>query len=359
MTDQDRLLDDPSNADWNALARFIAGECTPQEGREVERALEAAPDRGALVQALSAAVRAPDPAPPSAVEIEAALANVRNRAVEGRSGPPTRRADVISLADYRSRWRNSRFAAAAAVLVVAGAGLVWRAASTPSAVRSPVSAQARFATATGAMDSVRLPDGSHVLLGPGSELALAPGFAAGTRELTLKGEARFDVVHDASHPFIVHAGSASFRDVGTVFAVHSDQADGARVVVTEGAVAVVDRSGSTAVTLLAGDRAVVAAGGGVRVERGSATSEDLAWTSGRLVFRDAPVAQVAADLRRWFGIDLRVDSAFATRHLSTPFERGMAASDVGKIVALALGGALHEEGGALHIVPLGSGRLPK
>ncbi len=359
MTDQDHLPDDPSSAHWNAIARFIAGECTPEEGRELERALEAAPDRRALVQALGGAVRAPDPAPPSAAEIETALANVRARAVEQRAGPPTRRADVISMADYRSRWRHSRYAAAAGVLVVAGAGLIWRASTSSTAVRAPAATPVLFTTATGTLDSLRLPDGSRVLLGPGSELALAAGFGASKRELTLKGEARFEVVHDDAHAFIVHTGSASFRDVGTVFAVHSDHADGARVVVSEGAVAVVDRTGSIAVTLHAGDRAVVASGGGVRVERGASTSEDVAWTTGRLVFRDAPVGQVAADLRRWFGIDLRVDSTFATRHLSTPFERGMSQSDIGRIVALALGGVLREEGGALHIVPQAAGRLPK
>jgi len=354
MTDQDRPRENPSSADWDTLARYIAGECTPDESREMARVLEADPARASLLYALDEAVRAPDPTPPAAAEIEAALASVRARAADTPSRTGSQRASVISLDSYRSRWRDARFAAAAAVLVVAGAGLIWRASLSPQSARMPAGTKTHFATAIGVLDSLQLPDGSRVLLGPGSELALAADFGTVTRELTLKGEARFSVVHDASHPFIVHTAAASFRDVGTVFAVHSDEAEGARIVVSEGAVAVQSHPDSTAVMLVAGDRAAVAPRGALRVERAAATSDDLAWMSGRLVFRDAPVAQMTADLRRWFGIELRVDSALAARHLTATFDRGSAASDVGRIVAATLGGGLREEGGVLHIVALPS-----
>jgi transmembrane sensor len=359
MTDQDRSQNNPPNPDWDTLARFIAGECTPDESRELERTLEADPAHASLLHALDAAVRAPDPAPPTAAEIESALLSVRARATDARQATVPRRSAMVSLDAYRSRWRDARLAAAAAVLVVAGAGLIWRTAVSPSSARLPAGTKTEFATAVGVLDSLQLPDGTRVLLGPGSELALAPDFGAVTRELTLKGEARFEVAHDASHQFIVHAGTVSFRDVGTVFAVHSDEAEGARIVVNEGAVAVQSHPGSDAVTLKAGDRALVAPDGAVRVERGAASTDDLAWTGGRLVFRDAPVAQVSADLRRWYGIELRVDSALATRHLRADFDRSWAASDVGRVVAAALGGALREENGVLHIVPQAAAKPAK
>src|SRR5450830_1099863 len=127
MTDQDRPRENPSSADWDTLARYIAGECTPDESREMARVLEADPARASLLYALDEAVRAPDPTPPAAAEIEAALASVRARAADTPSRTGSQRASVISLDSYRSRWRDMRFAAAAAVLVVAGAGLIWRA----------------------------------------------------------------------------------------------------------------------------------------------------------------------------------------------------------------------------------------
>ena len=349
MTDQDFLRDSSANDDWDALARYVAGEGTPEERDAFRRMLEANPARAALVGALDDALRMPEPLAPTPAEVEAALASVLAQRGDTRTGPATRRAPVVSISAYRSRWQDARLRAAAAVLVVAGAGLLWRTMSSTPSGNPSSAAPVHFATAVGKIDSLTLSDGSRVLLGPGSELTLAQGFGTSTRELDLKGEARFDVVHDSTRPFIVRTAAATFRDVGTVFAVHSDEAEGARVVVTTGAVAVEGKLGVTPVVLRAGDRATVARSGTVLVERASATSDDLAWTSGKLIFRDASVEQVTADLRRWYGIELRVDSALASRTVTVTFERA-SGTDVGRIVAAMLGGGLREEGGMLHIV---------
>ena len=348
MTDQPLPQDNSPNDDWDAIARFVAGESTPAESAAMRQMLAADPARAALVEALGEALRNPQPVAPTAREVESALASVLARGGDNRVATEARRVPVVSLDAYRSRWRDARYKAAAAVLVVAGAGLLLRAVtgSKPSGAATPT----HFMTAVGALDSLRLSDGTRVLLGPGSELTLAQGFGGASREVTLKGEARFDVTHDAARTFVVHTSAASFRDVGTLFSVHSDEADGARVVVTNGAVSVEGKAAGAPVVLKAGDRAVVAREGTVAVERAAASSEDLAWTNGRLVFRDASVDQVTADLRRWYGIELRVDSALAARKLTATFERG-SASDVGRVVAAALGGGLKEDGGILRIIP--------
>ena len=313
------------------------------------RMLQEQPARAALVDLLASIGRGPEPVTPSSAEIEAALASVRDRAshdARAVSASP-RRASIVSLDTYRSQWRGARLVAAAGVLVVVGASLVWRLAIT----RAPsASAPRSYATAAGAMDSLMLPDGSRVLLGPGSKLALAPGFGSGAREMTLTGEARFTVVHDVARPFVIHTPAATVRDIGTVFSVHSDAAEGARVVVTEGAVDVQEISGASHQTLGAGDVAVVASSGGIRVQRAAAGADDLAWTQGRLVFRDASVAQVTADLRRWYGVDVKVDSALALRPVTANFDRGLSAGDVTRIVAATIGGAVRDESGVLHIV---------
>jgi transmembrane sensor len=348
MTDQDHVRE---NADWDAIARYVAGEGTPEERESMRRTLEDNPARAALLGALEDVLRIPEPVAPTPAEVDAALALVLGRREDSRPIADTRRSPAVSLDAYRSRWRNARLRAAAGVLVVAGAGLLWRASTStsPNSSTPATTAPARFATAIGKLDSLRLPDGSRVLLGPGSELTLAQGFGGSARELTLKGEARFDVVHDSTRPFIVHTSAASFRDVGTVFAVHSDEADGARVVVSSGVVAVEGKTGVAPLLLHAGDRATVAPAGTVRVERSAATSDDLAWTSGKLIFRDASVDQVTADLRRWFGIELKVDSSLASRTVTATFERAES-TDVGRVIAAMLGGGLREEGDTLHIV---------
>ena len=227
MTDQNRPL--PSDPDWDALARFIAGESSATERAELERAMAADPARGPLIGALHRATISPDPAAPASADVERALQSVLARRGEKGTGSSAWRSPIISLNRYRAHLRTARLSAAAGVLVVAGAALIWRASVSPNVVRSPNAIRTRFATAVGGLDSMRLADGSRVLLGPGSEITLGDDFGGSSRELSLKGEARFDVVHDSVHPFVVHTALASFRDVGTVFAIHSDAADGARV----------------------------------------------------------------------------------------------------------------------------------
>jgi transmembrane sensor len=357
MTEQPRTPSDFSEPDWEVIARHLAGEGTVVERARVQQAIDEQPARAALINLLAEVGRAPQPMAPTADEIETALAHVHSRAAQdNRTASAPRRASVTVLDVYRTRWRHARFAAAAAVLVVAGASLVWRAAvkRTP-ALDTPTI----YATAAGAMDSLTLPDGSHVLLGPGSRLILGKGFRANQREMTLTGEARFTVVHNAAHPFVIHTVAATIRDVGTVFSVHSDGAAGARVVVTEGSVDVEALSVGAHQTLAAGDVAVVATGGGIRVQRNAVGAGDLAWTQGRLVFRDASVAQVTADLHRWYGVDVKVDSALARRPVTASFDRGLSGADVVKIVAATIGGALSDEAGVLHIVSVPAGSLTK
>jgi transmembrane sensor len=86
------------------------------------------------------------------------------------------------------------------------------------------------------------------------------------------------------------------------------------------------------------------------VDRGGAAEPDTAWTRGRLVFREAPLATVRAELRRWYGIDLQVDSSFASRHLSMTFD-GESADRVLEVIALSLGAQVTRQGTTAVISP--------
>ncbi|MEY2917352.1 MAG: hypothetical protein RIS73_1066 [Bacteroidota bacterium] len=64
---------------------------------------------------------------------------------------------------------------------------------------------------------IHLQDGSTVLLNEGSRLEYPDTFKNNTREVTLIGEGYFDIQHDASRPFIVHAGKVNTTVLGTAF----------------------------------------------------------------------------------------------------------------------------------------------
>jgi transmembrane sensor len=239
-------------------------------------------------------------------------------------------------------WRSPALRAAAVVLLlIGGALLLGRLNRAPSL--SP--AVAAYSTGVGERDSVRLPDGTRVLLGPASRLTVAGGYGEKTREVTLHGEAMFDVKHDDARPFTVIAGGARVRDIGTVFTVQSTPGAGVQVVVTQGAVAL--RAARSAqddeMVLRQGERGVLAEGGSAP-RRAAATDDDLAWTRGELVFRDATLAQVAAELRRWYGITLRSDDPQVTeRRLTASFE-GEPRDQVLRVISLALGAEMTMRG---------------
>lgn len=344
---------------WEAIARWVAGEASPAEAAALERWLAEDPARAELLSTMRAPIERLRATPPKDLDVEAALRRVharmeeapRLRVVSGGAAAPARRARWLGATPGAMALR----AAAAAAVLLAG-GLLVRQVLRPSGAGAPVAAAAStWRTAIGQRDSVVLPDGTHVLLGPGSVLALGGNFAR-ERDVTLTGEALFSVTHDAARPFRVHAGGALIEDVGTRFDVRADERDRTRVVVVEGAVAVAAAdSPARRLVLRAGSAATLAPGGRVTPEQSPDPARELAWTQGELVFRGAPVSEVAASLRRWYGIELRVaDPALQRRHLTTSF--GSESRDrVLQDIALALGARLEMHGDTAVLISPESG----
>lgn len=181
-----------------------------------------------------------------------------------------------------------------------------------------------FTTVVGAdrgeRKQVTLPDGS-VLEINGNTLAEVK-FYAGRREIELQGgEILFSVSPEAERPFIVRAGSGDVRVTGTVFDVRRD----------EDVVTVLVRSGTVEVT---GGHwwnlglAVLRGGHGIRVPGSGAigvpapTDVDtaLAWQTGRVVFKNAPLAEVVSEMNRYLATPLRLaDSKTGRLRVSASF----------------------------------------
>lgn len=342
--------------DWEAVARYFAGESTAAELEVVRRWLDAHPVEAAALNALGDATSQLPNATPPDLDVEAALARVIERrdaadVMPIDRGRTTRRPPSRTFAPAR-RWQPFALAAAAAVLLV-GAGLYWHSARTGGYTTPSGLAAQTFATTVGQRDSVRLADGTRVVLAPQSQLMVAAGYGNTVREVELTGEAYFDVQHDAARPFVVHAGDAAIRDLGTTFTVRATgEPQGIRVAVTSGSVSLAPAQAApgSAVVLRPGDAGTLAADGRMLVERGGTVEPDTAWTRGRLVFREAPVGIVRSELRRWYGIDLQIDSSFAARHLSMTFD-GESADRVLEVIALSLGAEVARQGTTAVIKP--------
>ena len=341
------------SADWDAIARYFAGESAPDEAAAVRRWLEAHPADATALGSLNDATAQLANATPPGLDVEAALRRVIERR-DARDVIPigsrsARRTPAHGTVPAR-RWRPIALRAAAAAVLAVGVGLWWHS-QQPAGYTSKPGAQ-MFATIVGQREPVRLPDGTSVLLAPESRLTVAEGYGNKVREVELTGEAYFDVRHDEARPFVVHAGGADIRDLGTTFTVQAIGNQGVRVAVTSGSVSLAPAQASpnNAVVLRPGDAGTLAVDGRMLVERGGTTEPDTAWTSGRLVFREAPVSLVRSELRRWYGIDLVVDSMFAARHLSMTFD-GESADRVLEVIALSLGAEVQRQGNTAVIKP--------
>lgn len=159
--------------------------------------------------------------------------------------------------------------------------------------------QSDSVTQPGDMRELRLADGSTVQMGP--DTAIAVDYGQGERIVRLlKGEAWFDVRHDASAPFSVIAGDVRTTVLGTSFDVR--RAGGATVVsLKRGRVRVVDRGGVTANMrdLTPGQWVRFDADHGV--ESGTDNPDLLgAWQTGTLVVHNRPIAEVIEDVRPWY-----------------------------------------------------------
>ena len=156
----------------------------------------------------------------------------------------------------------------------------------------------RHTTEVGEQVTVRLDDGSKVQLNTNS--ALRVRFDKSERKLVLeRGQAFFDVAHDPTRPFIVDAGEARVRAVGTRFDVRRGDGE-VEVTLAQGKVEVTPgQAGARTWTLSQGQHIRIDP---KRLEDGPSQADldvATAWTSGRMYFHDAPLAQAVAEVNRY------------------------------------------------------------
>jgi transmembrane sensor len=336
MSKRDEGSANISPDDWERIARYLTGEAGSAEAEATERWVEADSHRVEIVQLLESVLANVARDDSSDIDLHSALTNVKSRFDDSKAIPFS----VARAGADRSFVALLRIAAAAIIIV--GGMMLWQSIRSS---RSDAAGQT-FATTVGERRQLVLNDGTKVLLGPTSRLVVFSGDQDGNRLVRLDGVAYFSVVHDVAHPFTVKAGSFRIQDVGTAFAVESDDSAGTRVIVDSGSVVLgaADQDPTSSAVLNARDRATVDMRGIVVVERSAVSDDDLAWVQGRLVFRDAPLILVGAELYRWYGVRLRVaDSSLANLHLTASFS-GEPVDRVLNVIALSLGARIERQG---------------
>jgi transmembrane sensor len=167
---------------------------------------------------------------------------------------------------------------------------------------------------------VSLPDGSRIFLNRNSELSYRSNFGSHSRDVRLTGEAFFEISPDVSKPFIIDAGKASVKVVGTSFNVITENVESAvEVYVKTGKVMLTDNSGSK--SMLLDPEYVGTINSKVSDKIINKNPNYMSWNTGLLVYNGQKLDIVFKDLKRVYNMEIIVnDPAILDNAWTSPID---------------------------------------
>ena len=204
--------------------------------------------------------------------------------------------DLLRPHGMRGRWPMAMAASVVLALVVASVFLArWQ-------------TWEHYETPVGGFSRIVLEDGSVIDLNTNSELRVRMG--AGREVQLVRGEGRFQVAHDTQRPFVVSAGDAAVRAVGTAFSVRLRESAQVEVFVAEGAVQIDTTHAVQAPPVHAGEAAVLHSDH-IAVSRVEPQQLErrFAWTSGQIQLRGETLEDAVNEFNRYNHRQLRLADA--------------------------------------------------
>lgn len=165
-----------------------------------------------------------------------------------------------------------------------------------------------------------LADGSKILLHKNAHIDFDPAFSAKTREVTLVGEAYFDIRHD-TRPFIVHTGPITTTVLGTAFNIDAHGKD-LTVTVLKGKVKV--DNGTGAYSILKRNEQVLVDMVNHRLKKIQVDAkEEIAWKKQYLLFNDVSMKEAVDELKQRFHVNITLTNpASENCHVTASFTQG-------------------------------------
>ena len=154
---------------------------------------------------------------------------------------------------------------------------------------------------------INLPDGSIAWLNGASKVGYEAHFDDSIRLVELKGEAFFEVMKDASRPFVVHSGHLWTTALGTSFNINAyPDENTVRISLVSGKVKVENDIGRKKdVTLNPGHEVVYHEEGSNDFEERKFDADEVTgWKEGKLIFKGADYQEVLDRLKIWYGVNI-------------------------------------------------------
>ncbi len=272
------------------FTRYLQGECTPEEAERLLDYFER--DERAIQELVRQELGSPVVV---GAATRTAVSKVHGKLLKTIGGSKT-----------TGRWLFTSGMAAVwlALLVSAGALFYYFQAPQP-----PLEQFEETVTDSGERKKLVLDDGSVVWLNAASKLYYPTVFAAGTREVSLEGEAYFDVASDSGRPFIIRSGELKTTVVGTSFNIRAYKEDKTlSVAVVTGKVKVASEASDKELQLTPDQQAVFDKSDRQLVKQEGVLATSIAsWKEGQLRFRNTTFSEVTATLQRSHNVRITFD----------------------------------------------------
>jgi ferric-dicitrate binding protein FerR (iron transport regulator) len=179
-----------------------------------------------------------------------------------------------------------------------------------------------------------LPDGSKVWLNAESSLRFPTAFTGNQREVTLTGEAYFEVAKNKEKPFRVEVDGMSINVLGTHFNVNAylDE-NNIRTSLLEGSVKII--KGNLSELLKPGYQAVL----NKKQDKIRITDADMdgvmAWKNGLFQFDGADINTIMHEIGRWYNVEIVYSGKVPARTFEGKISRNAELSEVLRILELS------------------------
>ncbi len=313
--------------DDKLLLRFLLGEASKDEIHQVEEWLQLSEKNKKLLDNyeaiwLEAGKLTPNPVAVDTASVWEKMSDRVDQYEEQKKLPKT-----ISL---KSRFALISSSIAAAVVIVFG---VYHLLIKPS-----FKTQNILIASTEEFVRDTLPDGTNIALNSNSTITYPEKFAKNERRVKLEGEAFFNVEHNKEQPFIIEAGNAFIKVLGTSFDVKAYADSEIEVIVTDGLVQLFtvdsETMDTTSILLKAGEKGKIAINEREPIYVADRIPDEIYWMDYTLIFNDTDLKKVFSLIENYYNIEIKVsDERIYDCRLSTTFSNNSIDDIIEVIVA--------------------------
>jgi len=278
---------------WELLARYFSGECSPEERKTIELWIKADPKNSIEFDKLEKIWASRE------VQNKSWNAHEALKKVSERIGniSPERKPFIPMVKIMRY---------AAVFLIIAASAII----ISRIFQDQPAPVITEVMVPNGTTKEVVFPDNSKAILDAGSYLTYSDGFGKKYREVNLEGEGYFEVTGNPDIPFVVHAGEAVIKVIGTKFNVSAwEPSHTVKVVVAEGKVSLRsgDDSEKRAVIIEINQMSILPEFGRPQKPQAVEVNMYLGWMNRVKEFDNVPLNEILHQLERWYDLTIRVE----------------------------------------------------